>query len=288
MVPGGLDLAEQSEAGVFADTVIFTSPETAAETAVAVQTVCRLRSRARIYVPNDNRDSAVERRLLAAVSKFGVHVSLDAIDRKTAVDLLSDQPGQRWDAGIVVRPSTAGISLGVLERALLRSGLGPIWFWNTPKPLTARVVVACAADEDDTRRQALNAATVDTAAALAGRLGGRVVLANVSDRRDAEPSLRRLAERADAGRIGIELEIRSGAVTRTLSELVGEQPPSILVAGSMSRRGLAALDRPNTVDRLIDGAEYSVVVVPETPSRTTVRPAALGQLAAALAVVLAE
>ena len=246
---------------MYGDVLMFSTANAIDETASAVRTICRSRGRTRILVPDRERSPVAERRLMAAAAGAGIHVSLDAVDPVAAKDRFMSDTDTGAQAAVVVRRGEAPLTLGVLERALLRRRGGPVWFWNQAKSAKLTVVAACALDPTDPARGTLDATTVDLGMTIAAKTGGRLILAHASSTAAPSAELEALANRCTAAGVDCVAEVKAGTAISAIPEIMRDHGASVLVAGTMHRTGLAALRRPNTVDRLAEGARYSLAVV---------------------------
>lgn len=273
---------------MYADLAVFSDVETITESAAVVRLLCQQRGRVLLLVPKRDRDLERERSLMDTVAGSGIHVSLDAID---PTELGAGLPPRiaNCRAVTVVRSAGSDLCLGVLERALLKFSRVPVWFWNSDVAEQVRIVVACDPDPQDSRRDALNRATVDLAMELASRSQGAIFIANAfgqdggkemrsdafpggdaeefgSARREREAARRKslepLASRCRARDIPVEAWVREGAVDNVVHAICAERQASVLVVGTMRRGGLAALVRPNTAVALASGFGGTVAVVP--------------------------
>lgn len=274
---------------MYTDLAVFSDTDTVAETVAAIRLLCLPRGRARIFVPEGGRDIDRERALLGKAAGAGVHISLDALDPKGAGERAALQIAPNCQAVSVIRPEGVPLSLGVLERSLLKHTPVPVWFWNTTETEALRVVVAADPDAHDARRDSLNDNAIDQASDLAARAGGSVVVVNawqldgeydmrhspflrIADgeiaaaRRDIETAradwLGGMAARCRLRGVPVEAELREGPAEHVIPAMVDETEASVLVVGTMKRRGFAAMVRPNTAVTLANGFRGSLAVMP--------------------------
>lgn len=296
--------------GMYTDLAVFSDTDMVAETVAAIRLLCLPRARARIFVPDGARDTDRERALMEKAAGAGVHISLDSLDPTRAGDRVASQIASRCQAVSVVRPEGAPLSLGVLERGLLKHTPVPVWFWNNARTEALRVVVAGDPDLNDARRNSLNTEAIDQAADLAMRACGSVVLVNAwqldgeYDMRHS-PFLRITEEEIAAARLDIETarsawlealasrgrlrgavvetELREGPTDGVIPAVVEDRGASVLVVGTMKRRGFAAMVRPNTAVTLANGFRGSLAVVPARDAESETGGGRLSRIAAGTA-----
>lgn len=274
---------------MYTDVAVFGGTDTVEETVAAIRLLCLPRGRARIFVPEGARDLERERALLARTAGAGVHISLDSVDPRSVGERVVTDVAPGCESMVVVRPSGASLALGVLERLLMKHTHVPVWFWNTPRVSALTIVAAGDPDPNDPRRDGVNADTVDLATDLALRSVGSVVLVNAWQL-DGEYDMRHspflrigtaetvaarhalraaraswldaLADRCRRRGVAVEIELREGPRETVIPAVVEERNASVLVVGTMKRRGFAAMARPNTATTLAEGFSGSLTVVP--------------------------
>lgn len=295
---------------MYADLAVFSDTDTVTETVAAIRLLCLPRGRVRIFVPEGSRDIDRERFLLAESAGNGVHVSLASLDPATVGYQAATRIAPSCQAISVIRPDGAPLGLGVLERTLLKCSPVPVWFWNSRSTAELGIVVAGDPDPQDARRDGLNQDAVDLAADLALRARGTVVIAN-GWQLDGEHDLRfspflrvteqevetlrediqtararwigNLAARCRARGVAVQTELREGPADRVIPVLLAESKASVLVVGTMKRRGFAALVRPNTGVRLASGFSGTIAVVPPRDSAIETGGGRLSRIAAGVA-----
>lgn len=294
---------------MYADLAVFSDTDIVAETVAAARLLCLPRGRIRVFVPEGARDVSRERALLERMAGAGIHVSLNSIDPTEAGNRAVFRIVPTCQAIAVVRPEGVGLNLGVLERALLKHSPVPIWFWNNRTIVDLRIVVASCPDPQDARRDGLNDNTIELAGDLAVRGRGTIVLSSawqldgeddmrsspflrVSEdeiaavREDIETGLANwlevLASRCRLRGVAVETELREGPAEQMIPVIAEEKAASVMVVGTMKRRGIAALIRPNTVVSLARGFRGSLAVVPPKDVVAEVGGGGLSRIAAGI------
>lgn len=295
---------------MYTDLAVFSGTDTVEETVAAIRLLCLPRGRVRIFVPEGQRDLDRERALMAKTAGAGVHISLDSVDPKSAGERVATEIAPGCETIVVVRPSGASLSLGVLERLLLKHAPVPVWFWNTPGGSDLTIVAAVDPDDYDRRRDGLNMESLDLATDLALRGGGSVVLVNawqLDDEYDMRQNpfvgtgddkietarralqaaraswLDTLAARCRRRGVAVEADLREGPREAVIPAVVEERNASVLVVGTMKRRGFAAMVRPNTATALADGFSGSLTVVPPGRAETESGGGSVSRIAAGVA-----
>jgi nucleotide-binding universal stress UspA family protein len=295
---------------MYSDLVIFSDTDTVAETVAAVRLLCLPRGRTRIFIPNEARDAERERSFLTELAGAGIHLSLDALDPREAQRTIVSHIVQNCQAIAVVRPDGSSLSLGILERTLLNHSPVPLWFWNSRLMSDWKIVMAGDPDPTNHRRNSLNVKAVEVASSFARRCGGSMLIANawqldgehdmrtspflriheaeIAESRIMLKTSRRadldaLANRCELSGVSAEIDLREGVVDAVIPAVVKEHEASVLVIGTMQRRGLAALVRPNTVSTIGAGFDGILAVVPPSNAGADSGGGGLSRIAAGVA-----